>query len=282
MSELTPLLSSTDDELEMLLLRSAEGDEPSANALPKVAAALGIGAATLGAATSAVLVEQALVGSAAAKPITLVSVLKWLGVGMTAGALAGGTAHVAFRPARTGALALSAVTAPTPVPAAQRELRPLAPSLIPPPPPDEDEDEEVTEEEAPPSPTNAAARAAARPDAPRAPAAAPPHGSTASFAADPPPAATPEQVSALSEEVRSLDAARRELTAGHAAAALAAIDNYRARFPQGSLRTEATVLRVEALLRSGDRAGAEREAHVIVRAAPGSRHAARVLDLLGR
>jgi hypothetical protein len=82
--------------------------------------------------------------------------------------------------------------------------------------------------------------------------------------------------------VQALDAARRELAAGKARSALAAIDTYRARFPAGSLRTEATVLRVEALLGSGDRAAAEREANAIVRAAPGTRHAARVLDLLAR
>jgi hypothetical protein len=281
MSELTPLISSTNDDLELLLLRSADGDEPRPHALPKVAAALGIGAATLGLATGAALAEPTLLGSAAAaKPITLLSVLKWLGVGMTAGALVGGGAHVAFRPSHVGALARPAVTAPAVAPAAPGELRRVAPALIPPPPPAAEEEREILEETTP-APASKGAPAPAPVTAPAAPAALSPLGSTASFAAEP-PGPTPEEASTLSEEVRSLDAARRELATGHARAALTTIDAYRARFPQGSLRTEATVLRVEALLGSGDRAGAEREANAIVRAAPGSRHAARVLDLLGR
>jgi hypothetical protein len=141
--------------------------------------------------------------------------------------------------------------------------------------------EEIPAEE-PPPPIRAAAPAATAAVAPPAPTVTgAPLGSTASFDA-PSPASTSEPSPTLSEEVSALDAARRELTSGRARAALAAIDAYRARFPTGSLRTEATVLRVEALLGSGDRAGAEREANAIVRAAPGSRHAARVLDLLAR
>jgi hypothetical protein len=283
MSELTPLLSSTEDDLELLLLRSAEDDEPGAGALPRVAAALGIGAAALGVATTVVMAEQAALGGAAmAKPITLVSVLKWLGVGMTAGALVGGGAHVASRPSHVGALAHPVPAAPTIAAATPAELRDVAPVVVPPPPPVEPEIEEIPEKPAP------ARGGAASPAAPSPVTAVPPvagaspHGSTASFESPPPATSADRQASSLSEEVHSLDAARRELAAGHARSALTAIDAYRARFPQGSLRTEATVLRVEALLGSGDRAAAEREANAIVRAAPGSRHAARVLDLLAR
>lgn len=282
MTELTPLLSSTDDDLELLLLRSAEGDEPSSGSMPKVAAALGVGAA-LGMATSAVLAEQAVVGGAAmAKPVTLVSVLKWLGVGVTAGALVGGGAHVAFRPARVGALAHHAAPAPIAAPAAPGEGHEVAPAVVPPRPPPAEEEAEEAPVEAAASPASTTARPAPSTAAAN-PTPAAPMGSTASFAAEPSPSPlTTEATSALTDEVRSLDAARRELSAGHARAALAALETYRARFPQGSLRTEATVLRVEALLRAGDRASAEREANDIVRAAPGTRHAARVLDLLAK
>lgn len=275
MSELTPLISSTEDELELLLLRSAEEDEPKASALPKVAAALGLGA-SVGLVATAVVAEKAVAGGAAVtKPLTLVSVLKWLGAGMTAGALAGGGAHVAFRPSRAGTVAPAAAVAQAPAPGELRQV----PRPVVPPPPAAPEEAKLAEEEAPVRSTAPSPRAAAAP-APAVTGA--PLGSTASFDAPAPTPATTSTPLSLSEEVAALDAARRELAAGRARSALGAIDAYRARFPAGALRAEATVLRVEALLGSGDRAGAEREASVIVRAAPESRHAARVLDLLGR
>jgi hypothetical protein len=282
MSELTPLIASTEDDLELLLLRSAEDDEPDESALPKVAAALGVGAAALGVATTVVMAEQAALGGAAiTKPLTLVSILKWLGVGMTAGALVGGGAHVASRPARVGIVARSVPAAPEVAPGTQGELRDVPRAIVPPPPPAEPELEQAPGE---PAPDRARPSSAAVPSAVATPpvAVGSPHGSTASFEAAPPPAVADAQALSLSEEVHALDAARRELAAGRARSALTTIDAYRARFPQGSLRTEATVLRVEALLGSGNRAAAELEANAIVRAAPGSRHAARVLDLLER
>jgi hypothetical protein len=282
MSELTPLISSTEDDLELLLLRSAEDDEPDAGALPKVAAALGVGAAALGVATSVIMAEQvALGGTAMAKPITLLSIVKWLGVGMTAGALVGGGAHVASRPSRVGILTPPAPAVPAVAPGVQRDPQDVSRAVVPPPPPAEPESTESFEEAAP---ARASAPSPAAPSSTTTPlvASASPPGSVASFESLPPAGSADGQASSLSEEVRALDAARHELAAGRARSALTTIDAYRARFPQGSLGTEATVLRVEALLGSGDRATAEREANAIVRAAPGSRHAARVLDLLDR
>jgi hypothetical protein len=285
MNELTPLLSSTEDDLELLLLRSAEADEPSAGALPKVAASLGVGAAALGLATGAAVAEQAAFGgAAAAKPITFVSVLKWLGAGMTAGALVGGGAHVAFRPMRSGTIARPLVAAPAVSPQGHGEAPRVA---LPLPPPSKLEVAEIAPEAAEPAREGApaAVRTATPPGTPAVPVpatTAPPLGSTASFEAPPRAAPATEVSPSLADEVSTLDAVRRQLVAGRARSALAAIDAYRARFPAGSLRTEATVLRVEALLGSGERAAAEREANAIVRAAPGTRHAARVLDLLAQ
>jgi hypothetical protein len=247
-----------------------------------VAAALGV-AATMGLVTATVVAEQALVGGAAAsKPLTLLSVLKWLGVGMTAGALVGGGAHVAFRPARVGTLAPTDSVSPAAAPA---ELRQVAPAVVPPPPPAaaEEDEEEALEETAAPPPARSGPPAPRVATTPAPAVTGAPLGSTASFdttasSVSPATIATPS----LTEEVAALDAARRERAAGRTRSAVTAIDSYRSRFPAGSLRTEATVLRVEALLGSGDRAGAEREANAIVRAAPGSRHAARVLELLER
>ncbi len=285
MSDLSPLLSDTNDELERLLLLSADDDEPDATALPRVAAVLGVGAMAVGLsnAGSVVAEQAALGGAAAAKPLTLVSLAKLLAVGATAGVLTSGTAYVAFRPAHSQAptptvsalpvattasprhAAAQEVADPTPTP---EEPAPATTAVIPPPPPAA---EPVEPDEMEP-PAVAEPRAAAL-------------GSTASF--DAPVEATTSAAEAraastLSEEVRALDTVRKELAIGRARSALADLDAYRARFPNGALTTEATVLRVEALLGAGERASAEREAARLIQAAPNSRHAERVRELLKR
>jgi outer membrane protein assembly factor BamD (BamD/ComL family) len=57
-------------------------------------------------------------------------------------------------------------------------------------------------------------------------------------------------------EAAALEAARVELGAGRASAALAALDGYDQRFPHGELQPEATALRVEALMASGNSSAA--------------------------
>jgi hypothetical protein len=98
----------------------------------------------------------------------------------------------------------------------------------------------------------------------------------------PPASETSAGPSSLAQEVRVIDEARQALDAGNASGALASLDGYRARFPNGVLATEAGVLRVKARLLSGDRAGAERDAEVILQRAPRGRYAERIRALLGR
>ena len=88
------------------------------------------------------------------------------------------------------------------------------------------------------------------------------------------------QPSALGEQVVELDRARRALGDGDAATALKRLDVYEARFPRGALRDEADVLRVEALLAAGDRAGAVRAGDRFLAAHAESPHAARVRSLI--
>src|SRR5262249_24637204 len=67
-------------------------------------------------------------------------------------------------------------------------------------------------------------------------------------------APAPEEETALAAEARLLGAAVRSLRQDHdASAALARLDEYRARFPHGTLRPEAELVRVDALLALGRR-----------------------------
>jgi outer membrane protein assembly factor BamD (BamD/ComL family) len=90
-------------------------------------------------------------------------------------------------------------------------------------------------------------------------------------------------VSALSVELELIDSARRALAQGNQSprAALHKLDEYRRRFPNGRLRTEATILRIEALMAAGDRAAASRLAKSVLDRAPNSPYARRVRSLLG-
>lgn len=84
----------------------------------------------------------------------------------------------------------------------------------------------------------------------------------------------------LAEELRMVDRARQLITAGDASAGLAALDEYRHRFPRGRLAPESLVLRVEALMARGDRAAAERVVAPFLQAHPQSPYAARLRALV--
>jgi outer membrane protein assembly factor BamD (BamD/ComL family) len=81
-------------------------------------------------------------------------------------------------------------------------------------------------------------------------------------------------------EVESLDRVRKALAASDPPAALRELGAFSARFPSAALAPEATVLRVQALLESGNRHAAERLARRFIAASPGSPHAARVRLLI--
>lgn len=88
------------------------------------------------------------------------------------------------------------------------------------------------------------------------------------------PAAAPS--SSLSRELQVLKQAHEALARGNPNGALAALDDYHARFPQGALGAEETVIRVRALLARGDRARATAIAHQFSAAHPESLYARRV------
>ena len=85
----------------------------------------------------------------------------------------------------------------------------------------------------------------------------------------------------LEREVALLDRARGALASGKPLVALQALEAYRTQAPSGKLRAESVVLRVSALLALGQQSAAMREAFPLINAAPQSRHAARLRELLG-
>jgi TolA-binding protein len=84
----------------------------------------------------------------------------------------------------------------------------------------------------------------------------------------------------LRMEAEALDAARATLAAGDARRALARLDEFDRRFPHGPLHEEALLLRIEALAREGDRAGAATLADRFLKAYPASVQADRVASIL--
>jgi TolA-binding protein len=82
-------------------------------------------------------------------------------------------------------------------------------------------------------------------------------------------------------ELLALDGARAALGRGDLAGAQAALGRYGERYPRGKLATEARILRIELLLRQGNREAAHRDASDFLQAHPRSPHAPRLRALLG-
>ncbi len=298
MSDLKPLLAGEADELETLLLRAAEDDEPARGALERAAATLGVSAtllaATVASATPAAQAAVAPGAGAVAKPLTWVSLGKWLALGMGVGSVVAGGAHFALAPA-TDEQPL-AFTAPLRTAESATPVAPLKPAVAPsaaeaaaP----KDDAHAVNEEESAPS-KPAGTPAAAPPSAPAmgapAPSAVLPGPSSASFApleqpqaaSTAAPGAEPRAVSAstLGEETHALDSVRAAIAAGHANQALEELHQYAKKWPRGALAMEAALLKVEALLRSGNGAEGQREAEALIARAPRSLYATRARELL--
>jgi len=81
----------------------------------------------------------------------------------------------------------------------------------------------------------------------------------AALPAAPPPSPPPTrtaQPSRLAAEIAALDDAKKTLATGDAATALTKLDAYMASYPRGTLASEASALRIQALARSGHSAEA--------------------------
>jgi hypothetical protein len=285
-SDFSPLLLGNPDEFEALLLHSADDDEPADGALEKVGLALGLSASALAvvAGASAMATPAAVAGPGAtlAQHLGLASLAKWLGVGIAAGLVTGGAAHWAAAPASPPAaqpiVAVAALPerSPSPGVAPVRAAAPSAPVNDPP----AESSPELPAKAALVGATPSAVEAAPPAVVPRAETS--PEPASAAFAPlDEPAPIAAQPASSLGDETKALDRVRESLAAARPVRALAEIDRYRAQWPRGALAAEAALLRVDALLRSGNRAAAEAEANGLITRAPQSRYATRARALLG-
>jgi hypothetical protein len=267
------LLDLEAPELTERLLRSFREDVPPRHGKRATLAALGIGAATTSVAGSA----SALMGVA---KVGMLGVAKAFLGGALAGAIVVGTSsYITHKSREARPVAVSAV--PT-VPAAK-----APPAARPVPAPKEPEIEVPVVAEAPPSAVpapaparprdEAAVRTVERPSFAPLPAALPPAPDVAPSSA--PPIAKP---STLSVEIALLDEARLALSEGAHQRALMLLDRHDREFGHGALGPEAVVLRIDAMLRTGDVAGARGIADQFERAHPNDSHLSRIRSLLAQ
>lgn len=133
-----------------------------------------------------------------------------------------------------------------------------------------------------------ASASSASPASSGAPASLPSARTSASAAIGPQPGIAPSTPSApstpkpnLAGEAALLDRARAALGAGDPSGAIAALDEHRKGYARPMLGIEATVLRIDALSRLGDRARARSLGEAFLAQHPDSPHAARVRSLIG-
>jgi hypothetical protein len=299
MTEFEPLLHTSADETELIVLRSLATAKAPPAALARTAVALGLGAGAV-AATGPAAAAGAASGVTGSSSIWLAA-LKALAIGVTSGlAVTAGVQHVASDTEPE----VAAFVPPAPVadrrtstalpqrspeePAAQGEVAVQEPASGP--------DLAARATVTPANTGRAATTAVAAPPAatatghaafaplkqverdtqPRA-AAAPIAPPTSALT---PSAPRPSASVSIADEVRAVDRARAALARGRAGEALRELDRYQARWPRGVFFNEVAVLRVEARLKLGDRTRATREARALIDANPGSRYAARLRALL--
>jgi TolA-binding protein len=234
------LLESDESALVRSMISAAREERPNDRALQRTLLAVGAGGAVLGATAAA---GGAMSSSAlpAGGTTSIGAIVKWLGIGATAGLVTAG-----------GAMQLEERAAPKPVPVVAV---------------------------APPAATETEAPAAAAPQPARAqePTPAPAKRSAAVAPAE---VELVEDDPSLNAEVVALDRARKALASGNSERALAELGGYDREFPTGRLGPEALFLRMEASVAKGDRSAAESAAREIVTKHSKSPHAARARAVL--
>jgi hypothetical protein len=260
------MIDSSDESLpewtdeELAVLRSAKDDAPGARSLPSTLAAVGVsGALASGAAAAKGAAGLGRAGSAmgTAKWGSAIVLTKWVGaVVIGTAVVAGGVAvarHAGQKSAATAAK--STTTSERTAPQTMAVASPAANTMA-------ETPSAAADVQAAPSPS-------ADSEAHEPTASAP--GQRAAVHAQPD----------ISREISALDEARDAVRGGRAAEALTMLDRYDATFGRGgSLRVEATALRIEALLRSGRRSSATSLAETFLARHPKSPYAARVKALV--
>lgn len=274
-------------EVERLLLQAARIEAPPGSkerALLVASSALsGSPGATAGVAA----------GKGAAASITKtgsLAMLKWVGVAGMVG-VGAVTGAMSIRDASLGAAssiaAISAALSPTTGARGigrsdQAEAVESSPSRTPPSP----RDPPISLQ--PPALTTAAAPAIARQEgeASRTTSATTRTAASATgdhpVTSDAPWNALPEpRASTVRSELAMLDAARGAMAAGAPRRALSILDTYSIRFPNGAMAPEAAVLRIEGLVKVGDRSAAKKLADAFLANDPDSPYLERLRSILG-
>jgi hypothetical protein len=257
------------EALEQGLLFDAPSAERRARVKARVMAALGGGAAALGASTAAAETGSAVVagvaaGATAGKGLALGSLLVWFGVGAAAGVgVSGGVALTGRHVATAGAEASVTSRVSPAEPAVTVRKGSHAPANVPAASSSEHASGVAVEANGPPKPS---APPAVREPSNADTAAAAPAVSAAASAADEPGRAA----STLIEEAALLQRAERALTGHEPHAALAALDEHERRFPAGVLREERQAARVLTLCELGRTAEARALARAFVAKSSGS------------
>ncbi|MEO6600445.1 MAG: outer membrane protein assembly factor BamD [Polyangiaceae bacterium] len=94
--------------------------------------------------------------------------------------------------------------------------------------------------------------------------------------------ARPTSASSLRAEVAALDRARSALARGDAPTGLTELETYAAHFPRGALAQEATLLRIQALTMTGERAQAQKAARSFLASHPSGPHVEKLRELLDK
>jgi hypothetical protein len=260
------------------MLSAAREEAPSDAAFERTIAALGVGAVVLGAGATATVAATGVAGVAGGGALTgaakvvpsglLFGATKWLGIGAVSGLVTAGVAGSVATlnaPAQDAARGLAAArTTSEARPAAPRAPRASArASELTPPETSEIEATEASEV----SEVSEAAKAL-------------PRVARSSRAVAQDPAEVSARQARLAAEVEAVDRAREAVARGDSARALAALEAYERGFAEQRLRPEALYLRMEALLRRGDAAGARSAARAVLAADPQGPHAARAREVL--
>jgi hypothetical protein len=255
--------------LEASLFRSLGEDEPSQDVRRRVASALGVGA--LGLAHGTLAGASSLANAAPGSKVGAVLVLKWLSIGLAAGALSAGGAQYAFDVSNRSIAATAAPAAASragrrPSIASAGSAATLASPSLP----------STTDATNPPentaaTPARSLAKRPADADPVAATSVAEPAASQASDRALP---------SSLGAEVALLDRVRTALSSQDAVAAGALLNQYARDFPKGTLKLEARVFLVEELFLRGDAKQATALGEEILRWPGVGTHASRIRSLL--
>jgi hypothetical protein len=256
MSDPKRLSLECESDFEQMLLRAGRTEAPAGakqSALLAVSAALALSSLPAGGAAAG--------QTAAAAKAGVLATLKWLSV---VGAIAVGTVatavhvHRAHRSSMSDAGATRVTVNAPPLHLGESTPAIAGPTMI------------------------AATPAAAEPVAIEATRALAPAAAPRVIARSVPRSAesSASPASALPVELAMLDRARSATSAGDTNRALSILDAYAVRFPRGAMAPEAAVLRVEALVKAGDRPGAMRFANAFLASAPHSPYATRIQSLL--